>query len=303
MRILCAIIVGAVTPCAFAGELTVPNTFLSGTTAVAAEVNANFDAVETAVNDNDGRITTNSSDISGNSASISGISLDVGDLQDRAWNLSGIDLYFDTGNVAIGTVSPGPATMHLLNSGSTGSERVLTAFSPNEPTGNYSGSIFFGDSDTVRETGHLSFVDNAIDGNERINFAIFSAGDLMAIQGNGNVGIGTSSPNFPLEMASGAHVSAGGVWTDASSREYKENIRDLSYDEARSALSSLRPAKFNYKADQGDDYLGFIAEDVPDLVATRDRKGLSPMDIVAVLTKVIQRQQQEIDELKLRIEE
>ena len=37
--------------------------------------------------------------------------------------------------------------------------------------------------------------------------------------------------------------------------------------------------------------MGFIAEDVPDLVATKDRKGLSPMDIVAVLTKVLQEQQ------------
>lgn len=39
--------------------------------------------------------------------------------------------------------------------------------------------------------------------------------------------------------------------------------------------------------------MGFIAEDVPDLVATPNRKSLSPMDIVAVLTKVVQEQQNE----------
>jgi hypothetical protein len=39
-----------------AGDVTIPNTFQSGTPAVAAEVNANFTAVETAVDDNDGRI-------------------------------------------------------------------------------------------------------------------------------------------------------------------------------------------------------------------------------------------------------
>ncbi len=44
--------------------------------------------------------------------------------------------------------------------------------------------------------------------------------------------------------------------------------------------------------------MGFIAEDVPELVANKDRKGLSPMDIVAVLTKVVQRQQKDIEELK-----
>ena len=40
-----------------AGTLTVPNTFTNGKVADADEVNANFDAVETEVNDNDSRIT------------------------------------------------------------------------------------------------------------------------------------------------------------------------------------------------------------------------------------------------------
>ena len=41
-----------------AGTVTVPNTFTNGTVADADEVNANFGAVKTAVDDNDGRITT-----------------------------------------------------------------------------------------------------------------------------------------------------------------------------------------------------------------------------------------------------
>ena len=48
---------------------------------------------------------------------------------------------------------------------------------------------------------------------------------------------------------------------------------------------------FTYKTGAGEQHIGFIAEDVPDLVATKDRKGLSPMDIVAVLTKVVKEQQ------------
>lgn len=40
-----------------AGSVTIPNTFTSGTPAKASEVNANFSAVETAVDDNDARIT------------------------------------------------------------------------------------------------------------------------------------------------------------------------------------------------------------------------------------------------------
>jgi hypothetical protein len=49
--------------------------------------------------------------------------------------------------------------------------------------------------------------------------------------------------------------------------------------------------KFNYKVDKAEKHVGFIAEDAPELVATPDRKGMSPMDVVAVLTKVVQGQQ------------
>lgn len=49
----------------WAGSLTIPNTFTSGTTARASEVNANFSAIETAVDDNDARITQNTAAIPG----------------------------------------------------------------------------------------------------------------------------------------------------------------------------------------------------------------------------------------------
>jgi hypothetical protein len=60
--------------------------------------------------------------------------------------------------------------------------------------------------------------------------------------------------------------------------------------------SELNPVKYNYKADKEDEHLGFIAEDVPELVASKDRKGMSPMDVVAVLTKVVQEQQAALKE-------
>jgi hypothetical protein len=119
---------------------------------------------------------------------------------------------------------------------------------------------------------------------------------------SGNVGIGTENPTHPLEMGSGAHVTAGGVWTNASSRAYKENIRDLTSAEARTALDGLTPVRYNYKTDANEDYVGFIAEDVPALVATQDRKGLSPMDVVAVLTKIVQEQNERIAELEARLD-
>lgn len=125
--------------------------------------------------------------------------------------------------------------------------------------------------------------------------------DRMTIDSDGNVGIGSSRPKHPLEMASGAHVTVGGVWTNSSSRAKKENIAALSLDDALAALSSLEPVHFTYKTDSVEQHIGFIAEDVPEIVATSDRTGLSTMDIVAVLTKVIQAQQQQIDELDARL--
>ena len=41
----------------WAGNVTIPNTFVSGTPAKASEVNDNFSAVKTAVDDNDARLT------------------------------------------------------------------------------------------------------------------------------------------------------------------------------------------------------------------------------------------------------
>ncbi len=125
--------------------------------------------------------------------------------------------------------------------------------------------------------------------------------DRITIDRDGNVGIGAARPVHPLEMSSGAHVTAGGVWTNNSSRDDKENITDLTLEQALAALAQLEPVRFNYKSDTVEVHNGFIAEDVPELVATSDRAGLSTMDIVAVLTRVIQEQQRRIEELEARM--
>lgn len=111
----------------------------------------------------------------------------------------------------------------------------------------------------------------------------------------GNVGFGIALPSYPIETGAGAYVTAGGVWTNASSREFKKDIRPLRTDQAMETLTHLDPVTFKYKVDD-EAHVGFIAEDVPDLVATGDRKGLSAMDIVAVLTKVVQQQQKELSD-------
>jgi hypothetical protein len=122
----------------------------------------------------------------------------------------------------------------------------------------------------------------------------------MVITSAGKVGIGTSDPQYLLQLQGGAY-SDGTNWYSGSSRDYKENIRELDTDEALLAFNKLDPVTFNYKTNNEERHVGFIAEDVPDLIATKDRKGLSPMDIVALLTKVIQEQQKTISELSEKV--
>jgi hypothetical protein len=131
----------------------------------------------------------------------------------------------------------------------------------------------------------------------------------MTIEPGGDVGIGLTNPGYKLHIAGGAYCD-GGSWVPGSSREYKENIAALTLLEAEEALDKLNPVKFNYKTNKEEDYIGFIAEDVPELVATKERKGVAPMDVIAVLTKVVQdqrktamEQQNSITELKKEIAE
>lgn len=199
-----------------------------------------------------------------------------------ALNTGGNSQIFDDGrNVGIGTSNP---QQRLEVNGN---------IQINESNSNVAGLMI---TQASGDTGYIM--------HNRANSLTIGAGsvDRITIDRNGFVGIGTARPSNPLEMESGAYVSAGGVWTNSSSRERKENIESLSTDDALSALAALEPVRFNYKQDKEEEYVGFIAEDVPDLVASGDRHSLSTMDIVAVLTRVVQQQQRKIEELEARMD-
>ncbi|MBC8459555.1 MAG: tail fiber domain-containing protein, partial [Deltaproteobacteria bacterium] len=191
-----------------------------------------------------------------------------------------------SGNVAIGTTS---SSVPLL---------VQTSV-----TGHLATFFRKTDGDAEIQIGQSTAVNKAA----VIGFNLAGAYYYMSVYGlgsnrlvfnsSGYLGVGTTTPAYPLEMASGACVTSGGVWMNASSREYKTDIKQLTTEKAMEALTELKPVEFAYKADSQEKHVGFIAEDAPELVATKDRKGMSSMDVVAVLTKVVQEQQRTITEL------
>jgi Chaperone of endosialidase len=107
----------------------------------------------------------------------------------------------------------------------------------------------------------------------------------------------------PAQVNIQGNVKVTGTLTQASSIALKENVSELSGQEAMAALQRLSAVKFHYKADaKKEQRLGFIAEDVPDLVATAERDCLSPMDLIAVLTRALQEQQQTITALAAKVD-
>jgi hypothetical protein len=124
----------------------------------------------------------------------------------------------------------------------------------------------------------------------------------MILDNEGFLGLGSTmtNPQFPIHHESGARLS-GGNWTNASSYTVKQDIALLDTKAAFDALACLEPVTYEYKTEPNDQQVGFIAEDVPDLVATPDHRALSAMDIVAVLTKVVKEQQATIEQLQHRL--
>lgn len=119
----------------------------------------------------------------------------------------------------------------------------------------------------------------------------------LHIDYTGAFGINTNAvAGTPISTSTGAILTLGGSWQNASSATFKKDIQNLTAEDALQALADLRPVTYAYKADEAEKHVGFIAEEVPNLVASKDRMTLGALDIVAVLTKAVQEKSRLIDE-------
>jgi hypothetical protein len=214
---------------------------------------------------------------------------------------SSLDISAD-GDIGMGTASPQVA-LDLRGSSATADKFQAIGIDPtNGPSLNfgYSGATFGRGSGFFNVRPDAS----ATAPNPSLRFMVANT-VRMFLDNEGFMALGTTAnPDAPIHYTNGgvqARLTTAGVWQDASSRVAKEHIENLSAADAMKALHDLQPVTYNYKVLPTDPKVGFIAEDVPDLVATPERQGLSALDIVAVVTKVVQEQQKTIDGLNERI--
>ena len=194
-----------------------------------------------------------------------------------------------SGNVAFGTTSS--SVPLLVQTSATG--HVATFFRKDGNTA----EIQIGQSTAVNKAAVIGFSQDGA----YYYMSVYGLGsNRLVFNSSGYLGVGTTSPEYLIDTKGGAYCN-GSAWYNASSREYKKDIKELTGDEAMDALKQLSPVKFSYKVDSEEKHVGFIAEDAPNLLASKDRKGMSPMDVVAVLTKVVQEQQKVVQEQRARI--
>lgn len=223
---------------------------------------------------------------------------------------SSVDISAD-GDVGVGTASP-ESKLHVFGD-NTSDTFVGIGPNPDGSPGTESGVTFgYAGSSFGRGAGFINVRPDsgATAPNPSLRLAANNTVRIL-IDNNGEIGLGTiastgANPDAPIQWSNGvntARLSSTGVWQDSSSRKAKEHIENLTSEAAFKALKELQPVTYNYKVLPSDGKVGFIAEDVPDLVATPERDGLSALDIVAVVTKVVQDQQKTIEQLNARIAE
>ena len=195
------------------------------------------------------------------------------------------------GGVLQGTTDSGEASYSQLNPGFAGG-RPTIQLRAGSMTGTPGGTLLlYGDSSGTNRRAEF-------------NCATEVAGDLSCTQ---QLTVGDQSPTSDSSLQHAVWGGSGVLRRFTSSARYKDDIEDLDVD-VHQALK-LRPRQYKDKFD-GVKSVGFIAEEAADLGLDRwvgrrkeDNKpeAFSYLAWTAVLQKVCQQQQRDIDELKHQV--
>jgi len=186
-----------------------------------------------------------------------------------------------SGNTVIGNSTGGGTSLNSANTTVNGS---LTA--QNATFGNWK-SFYLLDSATVKNYGCLS---TQTGGLGLKNFALYqdqnvtilnhsnllalkiSDHEKMRVDANGNVGIGTTNPQYLLDVNGTAKINgtiSGAAFIVVSDRRIKTNIVDVEDDSALMMFRKLKPKTYEYvdKIQKGKESVyGFIAQEVQEVL-------------------------------------
>jgi hypothetical protein len=238
--------------------------------------------------------TAGTQDTSGNSATATALA--TGRNFSLTGNVTASAVSFDgTGNVALATTLADDTVTSAKLSGALTTPSDLTV----------GGTLLVGKT-----------TDNLTDSGFILKKRAGSAHAQLTCVGSGSTSIETyyiydSANNefeFFVSYAGAVHYRS---LVSLSDERKKDNIADITF--GLDAIKELRPVSFDWKNNKGNDQLGFIAQEVEttslkQLVSTykdeniEDCKSLNKEQMIPVLVKAIQEQQDIIDNLKTRVE-
>ncbi|HEX9816179.1 MAG TPA: tail fiber domain-containing protein [Candidatus Thermoplasmatota archaeon] len=235
---------------------------------------------------------------------------------------TGVDQFLirAAGGVAIGTNSP---------------RGMLTLRGPEDPIMGPS-LFFFGDASDQAESGRIRFVEGTAaanhrgayihyDGNaNRLHIGRHNTNDtdiandenvITIPRDNNRVGIRNESPGHPLVVGTdvsngnGAHATVGGVWTNGSSRSFKDGFEEIDKIDVLERLAVLPVTRWRYRGDDKSEHIGPTAEDFREAFGLgHDQRYITTVDADGValaaiqgLYEVVLAQQQHIAELEARL--
>ncbi len=260
---------------------------------------------------------------------------------DSDWTVNGIDMYSAVaGNVGIGTTTPGQK-LHVSGTALISGDTYINTVTEGRGSIHYGNRGLIGSATTFNPNSDFNglWIEGSIAGSE--SGGIFMNGDTMClwspgdydilrvydeddfsvpkfvIDSDGDVGIGTTSPNTKLAVdgltatASYNNVrvntATGDFYYESSSERFKDNIQDFETD--FDTILKVEPKTF-VDVSSGQQEIGYIAEDfdelgLTDLViydANNNPNGINYELVSLYLLKVVEDQQSDIQALTERIE-